>query len=507
MNLNEEVIEKDVSLDLSIDFLVKKLSDSLRGVGSTDEKVKFATEADISTKMAKAYSCGFFRVDNGTTNVFDGKKYIPLSSNKDGSDSLNQVIIGVLEGLEIGNVYTTSSTISKIRARMLGERMPLFKPSKAIISFRNGVLDLNTEVFHDHSPNFVTTSYLDFDYDRKAKAPRWDQFLIEVLDEPQRMILQEFMGCIFIDRKQMNVEAALFLWGNGANGKSVVSETMIGMLGSKNCSSTSLAQACTGKDADYFTAKMNGKLLNFSSDLGTDDFSSGTYKAIVSHEAIEVRPIGKAPFTAEDMPLLAANINNIPVVTDQSNGFWRRALLLVFSRTFEGKAVDTNLKHKIRAEFAGVFNWVMEGRRRIISNEGRFTYSEISENAKNVARNDSDSVLTFLSEYYYFPKVKREMKNPKTVLISSRNLYNNYKLYCQDMGFKAKGNKNFKDSMTRSGYNYKRALRIDGEVTSGYQLFQCMPDIEDIEEFDQPDLTDYQIEAEREEYKMNELPF
>ncbi|WAX17187.1 putative P4-specific DNA primase [Parabacteroides phage PF672P2] len=507
MSLNDEILDKDVSLDLAISFLVKKLSGTLRGYGALDEKVRIVAETDISRDFANAYCSGFFRMGDGSVYIFNGKKYIPLTSSKDGVDNLTQIIVATLEKLEVGNIYTSSSTVSKIRARMIAKVLPLFKPSRAIISFKNGVLDLNTEIFHDHDQKFVTTTYFDFDYDRKAKCPRWNQFLIEVLDEPQRMILQEFMGCIFIDRTQLQVSSALFLYGNGSNGKSVVSETMTGMLGDDNCTSINLDQACSGKDKDYFTALMVGKLLNFSSDMGTEDFSSGTYKAMVSREPITVRPIGKAPFTTRDMPLIAANLNNIPVITDQSNGFWRRALILVFSRTFEGNAVDTNLIYKISAEFSGVFNWVMEGRKRIIKNEGRFTYSEIAEKAKSNARNDSDSVLTFLSENYYFPKVTNSMSNPRKITISSRNMYNKYKAFCSDAGFKAKGTKTFKDSMQRGGYQYKRSVKIDSEVTSGYQIIESLPSFDELEYFDEPELSDSQIELIKEQEKMDQLPF
>lgn len=484
-------------------YLKDRLSDRFTGYGVSDDKPKTLSEAILAEEIANAFSSGYFRIYHSALYMFNGKNYIPCDA-----DLLYRVLIKVLKDLDVGLVYRLDQTISKIRKRILGEDIPEFEASKSLIAFRNCVLDLNTGAVHDHSHTLMTRILLDFDYDAKAKCPRWNQFLVEVLsDEGQRKILQEFLGCVFIDRSQLNIETALFLFGNGSNGKGVVSHVMEFMLGSDNYSSADLAQLCTGNHSDYHVASIDGKLLNFASDMGTDDFSSGRYKAIVSHEPIQARQPGGKPYTAVDMPLIAASVNHLPVITDNSNGFWRRFCMLLFEKTFDEKTMDKTLKLKLESEISGIFNWVLEGRKRIIANNGTFTTSEVVEVAKDRAKRDSDSVNNFMSEFYYFPEVKPEMKNPDTIRVSSKDLYNKYKSYCLEAGFKAKGAKTFKDTLVRNGYQYKRSTFIDGVVTSGYQLVECTPSYEDLESFDEPELSADQIEAKKEEQKINELPF
>lgn len=492
-------------MQAAVSFLKDSLCDRFTGFGVNDDKVKTLSEACLAQAFAKAFSSGYFRQSKGAIYMYDGRKYVQLNLEDD--KELGKIIVSIFQALDVGIVYHLKSTVNNICSRIYNEYLPEFKPSKSMISFRNGVLDLNSEVFHEHDERFMTRTYLDFDYDAKADCPGWRVFISEVLDdESQRDILQEFLGCIFIDRSQLSIETALFLFGTGANGKGVVSDTLKYMLG-ESCSNAELAQICTGKDSDYHRASIDGKLLNFSVDMGTDEFSSGAYKAIVSHEPIQVRPIGRKPYTAYDMPLVASSINNIPVITDNSDGFWRRFCILIFRRTFEGDNMDKTLKFRMQSEVSGIFNWIMEGRRRLVENKGKFTFSEISELEKQKAKNASDSVLNFLSDHYYYPKVKDYMKSPREIRISSKDLYNKYKNYCLEVGFKAKGVKSFKESLVRSKYEYKNSVKIDGTVTNGYRFYECPPSYDEIEEFDLPELSSDQIEAIKEEEKMNELPF
>ena len=65
---------------------------------------------------------------------------------------------------------------------------------------------------------------------------------------------------------------------------------------------------------------------------------------------------------------------------------------------------DKELKYKLRAESSGVFNWILEGRTRILEQRGHFTKSVKMEKMVKTIRIESNSVLSFLKEKGYHGK-------------------------------------------------------------------------------------------------------
>ena len=111
--------------------------------------------------------------------------------------------------------------------------------------------------------------------------------------------------------------------------------------------------------------------------MGKKEFSSGRYKAISAREPVVVRPIGRSPYEAQDMPLLISNINEIPETTDSTEGYWRRFLIVHFPVTFSPDEQNRSLKFELASEYSGIFNWIIQGRDRLIQNKGHFSESKV----------------------------------------------------------------------------------------------------------------------------------
>ena len=101
-------------------------------------------------------------------------------------------------------VYQTKSveTIFKIYRSVKMK----FEPSRSIISFNNQILNIKDMSVHPHSEKWMTRIHLDFDYDPKARCPRWEQFLVDVMgdDYEGRKILQEFLGLMFVNNEELS---------------------------------------------------------------------------------------------------------------------------------------------------------------------------------------------------------------------------------------------------------------------------------------------------------------
>lgn len=451
----------------ALEKIVKELRES-EGWGKDDSKVNKKTESQMCIRLSKAISKEYIRRGDGGLYLFTGKRYIFLGEN-----DTDMFLAEVVRRLDWGSVYLVGS-ITIFRKYLLNDMgVKEFEPKLRFLSFENCVLDLDTGDVLEFSPSWESRIELDFEYHKEAKAERWEKFLYEVIDDGASIrVLQEFLGLVFIDKEMLSIETALYLFGYGSNGKSVVYDIIKTILG-KNCSSFDLFQLCTHQNSDYYTAEANGKLLNFCSDMGDKDFSGGRYKQISAREPITVRPIGRAPFEARDMPLLAASINKMPTTSDSSDGYWRRSKIIVFPKTFTEEQQDKELKKKLREEVSGIFNWIMEGRERILSQKGKFTNSNVMlENVKK-ARIDSDSVLGWMfNEGYYTLKNVPQSEEWLEEQHLTSIFYQSYCEYCQENGNKPKNRPNFVQGLKQAGAETIPKMREGDKVSSGVRLLK-----------------------------------
>jgi len=326
---------------------------------------------------------------------------------------------------------------------------PLEKAEEILINFQNGTLVVHPEgntSFREFREADLLFYQLDFNYDPEATTEKFNVFLERVLpDANQQMILAEFLGYIFVKNSVLKLEKSLILYGTGANGKSTLFEIIYSLLGKENISTFSL-QNITG-DTGYYRAKLINKLLNYASEISSK-MDSSVFKALASGEPIEARlPYGE-PFVMEDYAKLMFNTNELPKDVENNNAFFRRFIILEFSQTIPIDERDPKLASKIKAiELPGIFNWVIDGLKRLIAQEG-FSKSDAADQALENYRLQSDSVYLFLNEAGYSPGVRHEY--------TLKEAYTDYKAYCLENGYKPCSNRVFKDRLKKYNYSLNR---------------------------------------------------
>ena len=121
----------------------------------------------------------------------------------------------------------------------------VLRPRYNVMAFENGVVDMRDGVLRPFSRDHHVIYLHRYRYDPEAKCPKWHSFLRGtefgkriysggvLPDKNDRTILQMFLGLSLYDRGTMDkkVENALVLFGNGSNGKSVIMDTVMGILG------------------------------------------------------------------------------------------------------------------------------------------------------------------------------------------------------------------------------------------------------------------------------------
>jgi len=322
-------------------------------------------------------------------------------------------------------------------------KAPKPKSNTVLINLLNGTFEFSSTggKIRAFDPDDFLTNQLPFEYNPEAKCPLFDTYLLKVLpNESCRMVLQEFSGYIFTE---LNLEKILTLTGNGSNGKSVFFNIICALVGKENVLNFSLGMF----SHEGNRAKLVNMYLNYSSEKG-EDVNPDIYKALASCESMQARELYGKPFNFTPRTRHILNANELPKVTEQTDAFYRRTIIIPFETKISEEERDIDLADKIIAnELPGVFNWLLIGLDRILA-EKKFTHSEKIDKAIADYKTQSDSVALFLEE-----KALIRSTNKKE---SVADLYRDYKTFCTDDGYRAVSKNKFSIRLENKGFERTR---------------------------------------------------
>jgi P4 family phage/plasmid primase-like protien len=243
----------------------------------------------------------------------------------------------------------------------------LFDSDPWKLGVRNGVLDLRTGTLIDDTPDMLISRQAGTHYDFQAECPRWRQFLTEVCnrDEDMAAFLQRVCGYALTG--SVTEEKLFFMFGTGANGKSVFANIVAAVFGEYAVTVRAALLARdprgTGSDAEREKARLPGARLALVNETGQADlWDDQKVKEITSRERISARYLHQESFDFMPTHKLFIRGNHQPGAMDSSDGFWRRMVLIGFTRQFsESERVPDLDSRIIDTELPGVLAWMVEG--------------------------------------------------------------------------------------------------------------------------------------------------
>ena len=325
-----------------------------------------------------------------------------------------------------------------------------------LLNLGNGVLNLNTKRLKQHKRDYLFTSQLGFEYDNKATCDHWLKFIHDVLImpdlEPDQTLIdfvQEAFGYSLTARVEH--EISFWLIGIGANGKSTLLSVLEALAGS---AALQMNLGLLGRD-QYQLADIGGKRVVICSEAPQTTVADAILKAMVSGDPMRVRAIRGNPFTVTPQAKIWWAMNNPPIINDSSEGFWRKLRVIPFNRTFNTAARDKKLKGKLLQELPGIFNWALEGLRRL-DHVGDFTECDQIEELTDLYRKESDIAGECLDEISAQSSSGFELSS-KLVAECNRwckdNGYRQRKANWWGRAYRRLGLKPGKDSGDRRGWN------------------------------------------------------
>jgi len=387
----------------------------------------------------------------GSATWFDGKSYTVVKK-----EDLESAIFTSMRELQVSDGVLNEKFQSMMKTiwRDLSRRN--FEPTRRKLCFCNCVLDVDNHQAVPFSPEHWVTNRINYDYDPKAECPKWEKFLAEVLPDPLvRGSLQGFLGLMFVVRSELKIEKMAILLGTGSNGKSVVYETITELIGKHNTTTFELGDLTSASSTrEYKIAAIEGKIINYCSELSKNELNGSKIKGIVSGEATMARdPYGKN-FTARNLPIMICNANEMPTTSDHTVGYFRRLVLVPFNVFITAEKQNLHLSTELRSELSGILNWVLTGLKRMEANGYKIYEPDEVRDAVLKYEIDSNSILKFIEESEFYDKPI--YKTHPWAEISAMDFYGKYKTYCNESGNIPFSLVKFGEKLVEKGFTKKR---------------------------------------------------
>jgi putative DNA primase/helicase len=150
-------------------------------------------------------------------------------------------------------------------------------------------------------------------------------------------------------------------------------------------------------------------------------------------------------------------MNEIPVIDDMSHGMMRRLYFISFPRTFKMQEMDVDLPRKLKKELSGIFNWALEGYKRLKGRRFRFTEPVSMRQSKSEYKNQRNSVSAFISQCIE--------KDPSNEGMKFSELYQAYENFSESEGFEKLFPKRvLRGMLEKEGYEVGNSSRHNNQL-------------------------------------------
>lgn len=298
-----------------------------------------------------------------------------------------------------------------------------------LLGVGNGVVDLHTGELRSGKPEDRITKHSPVKYDPKARSDRWEKFIREVFDLEIIDFIWQAAGYSLTG---ITTEQCLFLcWGTGANGKTTFLNVLRYVLGGYgwNTGFSTLEKSYYKTSSEDIAGLEGRRLVTASETAEARRLNESRVKALTGGDAVTARHLYQSErmFTPTCKIWLATN--QLPLIRDDSYGFWRRVRLIPFTQQFTGKNEDRSLEGTLKSDASGILTWAVQG--CVAWQKNGLEIPEMVSKATAEYREDSNPLAEFIAECCTIEDSQE---------IKASDFYKAYKTWAEDNGLSKREN-------------------------------------------------------------------
>lgn len=300
-----------------------------------------------------------------------------------------------------------------------------FDRDRWLLNVGNGTIDLRDGELRPHRQSDMLTMLAPVDYEPTAKAPRWEAFLERALPDVQvRTWVQRYLGYALTG--DVREQCLAFFMGGGANGKSVLLDVVLGIMGDYGLrGAPDLVLARYGDAHPTELADLEGRRLVVCSEIEQGrQWAESVIKRITGDTTITARRMKQDFFTFQATHKLVIAANTKPSVRGTDHGIWRRMRLIPWLVQIPEHEQDRELPHRLLAtEAPGILAWLVRG--CLGWQNGGLGHARAIDSATNAYRADEDILGRWIED---------RCELGENCWWSSDGLYKDYKSWCAEEG-------------------------------------------------------------------------
>lgn len=240
-----------------------------------------------------------------------------------------------------------------------------FDKEDMLLNTESGYVDLSNGELHDHDIDKKFSHQTLAEYSDNVDAPLWDKFLNQIFNSDEELIhyVQKAIGYSFTG--SVDEQCLFILNGRGRNGKSVFSNVVSDVAGNyaKQMNvQTIVAKKNQSGSANSDIARLEGARIVTSSELNEGDrFDESLVKQLTGGDKILARFLYGSEFEYKPKFKIWMATNHLPIIRGTDDGIWRRIKIIPFNIQIPKEKVDKKLEYKLKAEYTGILNWIVQG--------------------------------------------------------------------------------------------------------------------------------------------------
>ncbi len=348
------------------------------------------------------------------------------------------------------------------------------EPRRSLIPFKNGVYDMETGAFSEHSSGNWLTNDNGVIYtppepgeNLHDHAPNFHKWLSYAAARDPHKMQRIAAGLFMVLANRYDWQLFLEITGDGGSGKSVFTHIATMLAGEHNTASGNMAALDSARGRAQFVGKSMITLPDQPKYSG-----EGTgIKAITGGDAVEIDPKHEHQYTAVLRAVVVATNNTPMIFTERAGGVARRRVIFQFNNRVREEDKDPDLPEKISAEIPVIV-------RRLLAN---FSEPEKARALLLDQRNSEEAleVKQKTDPLYAFCAYLEKLSECTGMLVGNRNpplyprvyLYHAYLAYLEANGFDKpltlnKFAEGMEGAMREFNHEYRKERKTRGVVTN-----------------------------------------